>query len=364
MWSVSADWLASLGRSHGRYTRMEVWYGGVQVAEYTPQSGSVQVTARNRIRRTLTAVLPESAYPTSSTDPLAPYGARLRVYQGITGPNGELIGSEVPVFAGRIRSVQRQRFSGTTTVTAEDPFADVNDLQFESSYVPEAGSLIVPTIEGLIIEAWPTAQFVDLTGAMDPVPTGMMWDQDRGQAVDDLAAAIGAEVFFQPDDTTCVIRPVPMLGGTPVWALTEGQGGVLLRDTDSRDRGDVANRIVVHGEAPGQVPLQVTVTDDGATSLTRYGGPYGRVVRHYSNALITTTTQGRTAGIARLARSIGATRVRQLDTPPNAALEAGDLIAVTTTAGAEQHIADSFTLPFEVSAGMTTQTRSTGTSIS
>lgn len=364
MWPVTADWLAALGRSHGRYTRMEVWYDGEQVAEYQPQSGSVQVTARNRVRRTLSATLPESAWPVRPTDPLAPYGSQLRVYQGITGANGALIDDEVPVFAGRIKSVSRQRFAGQMTVNAEDRFAEVNDAQFETPFTPRSGVIAVTTIQQLVLGVVPDAIVLDQTGAADPVPQGIAWDTDRGQAIDDLAAAIGAEVVFLPDGVTCVIRPVPVLGGTPAWTLTEGAGGVLIRDTDSRDRTDVANRLIVHVEQAGQNQILVAVTDDDASSPTRYGGPYGKVVRHYRNPLITSAGQGQRAGAARLARVIGATRVRQLDHMPNPALEAGDLTAVQTAVGTEQHIADSFALPLAVTDGMTTQTRSTGTSVS
>lgn len=362
MWPVSADWLAALGHSHGRYTRMEVWYAGEQVAEYQPQSGSVQVTARNRIRRMLTAVLPESAYPTNLTDPLAPYGSQLRVYQGITGANGSLVGAEVPVFAGRVKTVQRQRLSGTMTVTAEDRFAEVNDLEFEVPYTGSGG--VVASIVSLVTDAVPGVMVVDKTGSPASVPAGMTWPQDRGQAIDDLAAAIGAEVYFTPDGATCVIRPVPTLGAAPVWTLTEGVGGTLIRDSDSRDRTDIANRLVVHVEQPGQTPILVYVTDTDGNSPTRYGGPYGKVIRHYSNPLISRPDQAYAAGVARLARVVGATRVRQLDHVPNPALEAGDPIAVQTAAGTGRHIADSFALPLAVADVMTTQTRSTGTSIS
>lgn len=363
MWSVTPAWLADLSKPHGRYTRMEAWYNGARVGPIPVESGSVAVTARNRVRRTLTAVVPEAYWPTATSSALAPYGAQLKVWQGITGANGQLIGSEVPIFAGRVETVDRVRRAGKVTVTALDPFGAVNDLMFEQPRAAAADS-VVRQIQALVGEAVPGSGVVDVTGSVALVPAGIMWDQDRGAAIDQLAGSLGAEVFFLPDGLTCLIRPIPQLGGTPVWSLVQGQNSTIVRDAQARSRTDVANRVVVHVEQPGQSPILQPVTDAGLQSPTRYGGPYGMVVRHYSNPLITTADQALTAGAARLARSIGITRSREVDVVPNPALEAGDLLSITTDEGVEQHIADSFTLPLSVADVMTISTRSTGTSTS
>jgi len=360
---VTAAWLAALGQPHGRYTRVEAWYGGVFATVVPAESGSVQVTARNRVRRQLSVVVPESFWPTGPADPLTVYGGQLKVFQGVTGVDGVLIGSEVPVFAGRVEQVgQRDRKTGRFPAAAVDPFADVNDAEFEAPRTVAANTSVVGAITALIAEVHPDAQFLDFTGTTAILPAGIMWTQDRGQAIDDLAASIGAEVFFRPDGVTCVIRPVPTLTGVPVWSLTQGQGGTLVRDVQSKSRSGVANRVVVHVEQPGATPILVTVTDDDPSSATHYGGPYGRVVRNWSNPLVRTSDQAQVAGLARLARSIGATRTRDVDTVPNPALEAGDLIQVVTDDGTALYIADAFPVPLDVTGGMTINTRSTGTS--
>jgi hypothetical protein len=343
---------------------MEAWFNGAKVATIPVESGSVQVTARNRIRRTLSVVVSEGYWPTTTSSVLAPYGAVLKVWQGITGANGQLIPPEIPVFAGRVETVDRVRRAGKVTITAMDPFAAVNDMMFEQPRPASTGAGVVLHIASLIGEAVPGSGVVDLTGSGAVVPAGILWDQDRGAAVDQLAGSIGAEVFFQPDGMMCILRPVPRLGGTPAWSLAQGFNSTVVRDAMTRSRTDVANRIVVHVEQPGQSPLLVTVTDAALQSPTRYGGPYGAVVRHYSNALIAGTNQALAAGDARLARTIGITRTREVDVVPNPALEAGDLLSITTDEGVEQHIADQFNVPLGVADVMTISTRSTGTSVS
>ena len=364
MWPVAANWLSALSVSHGRYTRMEAWFAGAKVATIPVESGSVSVTARNRVRRTLSAVVPEGYWPTGTSSALAPYGAQLKVFQGITGADGNLIGAEVPVFAGRVETVSRERRSGKVTVTASDPFADVNDAMFEQPRAPSPGIGIASTIIGLISEVRSDADVTDLTGSYAVIPPGVLWDTDRGAAIDQLAGSIGAEVFCLPDGVSWIIRPVPQLGGTSVWSLVQGQGSTVIKDVIGRSRIDVANRIIVHVEQPGQNPILTSATDTLLSSATRYGGPYGTVVRHYSNPLITSAGQGNAAGQARLARTIGITRSRNVDVVPNPALEAGDLMSITTDEGVEQHIADAFNVPLEVASVMTVNTRSTGTSVS
>ena len=364
MWPVSANWLAALAQSHARSTRAEVWYNGAFVTALPIESGAVQVTARNRIRRTLTAYVPEAYWPFTSSAALAPYGAQVKVWQSILGGNGQLIGSEIPVFTGRVEEDDRTRLAGKVYLIGLDPFADVNDAQFEQPRTVAAGIGVIGTIIGLITEVRSDARITDLTGSTAVIPAPMMWEFDRGQAIDDLAGSIGAEVFCQPDGVSWIIRPIPSIRGAAVWTLQDGQGGTMIRDTQKKSRTDVANRIIVHVEQPGQTPQTVTVSDDGPASVTRYGGPYGKVVRHYRNPLIGNVGQAGEAGQARLARSLGATRTRDLDTIPNPALEAGDVITVKTSEGTETHIADSFPVPLEVATVMTVTTRSTGTSTS
>lgn len=361
MWSgATPTWLAALGGPHGVYVHAEVWYAGVKVTDIPIGGGSVKVTARNRVRRTAEVNVPESWWPTDDTDAIAPYGAQLRIWRGIVGADATLVGGSAPqVFTGRIETVSRDVYSGTVGLKCSDPAVDINDAQFESPRVGTYGLLITTAIRQLIIEVWPAAVVVDLTDSAATIPAGIMWDTDRGKAVDDLAASIGAEVFCLPDGVTWYIRPVPTLSGTAGWTITDGQGGTLVSDSRSMSRIDVANRVIVHVERPGVAPLLVPVTDDSPTSTTRYGGPYGKVVRHWAMPVIGTVAQATTAGRARLARTIGITRTRDITCVPNPALEAGDLIGVDSVDGSGLHIADEFSLPLSIDGAMSIATRST-----
>ncbi|HTI26192.1 MAG TPA: DUF5047 domain-containing protein [Kutzneria sp.] len=360
MWAgATPDWLDALTRSHQLYTHVEVWFAGAKAADLDIQSGSVQVTARNRVRRTATFVVAEEMWPRSATDLLAPFGAEIRAWRGIRDAAGAMVGQPAPVFAGRVESVSRQRLSGAVEVVCSDRFAAINDFQFETPRTPDTRALLTSVIRQFVFEAGVPASFVDMTGRLWTVPASIMWQYDRGQAIDDLATALGAEVYITADGQQCVVRPIPTLDDPPVWTLrADTDDAVIVSDAQGRSRTDVANKIIVDVERAGDTPLLVTVVDVDPASPTRWGGPYGKVVRHLSNALVTDAAQAVVAGQARLSRVIGITRTREIQCVPNPALEAGDVIQVETSEGTEKHLVDAFTLPLDVGTPMQIQTRS------
>lgn len=346
MWSVTSRWVQALTQSHRVTRRVEVWRSGTYLGEVPVGGGSVTVRAGNRVRRTLTVTVPDAYWPGSDPSALlTPYGSELRVWRGIDyGTTSE----EVPVFRGRIDSVvDRDRYDGQVEVSCSDQMAIVNDARFE---YPRAldGFGVVDGITTLIQEAIPDAAVVDLTGSGVQIPYGTVWDRDRGQAIDDLARSIGAEVYADPVGVF-VIRAVPALTGAAVWSLTDGAGGTLVSDSRSVSRNGAFSVVVATVEgADGRVPLRAVVADTNPASPTYVGGPFGRVPRFYASSLVVDVDQAAVAARAILNRSLGLARTREVTCVPNAALEAGDVISISVAGTAETHIADELTLPLDV----------------
>jgi hypothetical protein len=344
MWPVSARFLPALARSHAITCRAEVWLGGQKLGTVPiGTDGQVAATARNRVRRTLTVSVPESYYPSNPTDLLAPYGAQLRIWRGVD--LGDTV-EEVPVFTGRIDTVDgRQRYKGSCQVSASDPGADLNDARFEQPRAAPAGWSTRSEIEALITEAIPGASVSTATVNDGVIPSGLLWDKDRGQAVDDLAQSIGVEVWAGPDGGWHITKPAT-LDQAAVWTLTDGTDGTIVSDARTTTRKGVYSVVVVVIERPdGSTPIQVAVEDLVSSSPTYVGGPFGRVPRFYHSPLVTNEAQARTAGAALLAQSVGLTRTRQITCVPNPALEIGDRIDITVGGVIEQHIIDEFSLP-------------------
>lgn len=372
MWTVGDEathqrFLAALTKTHGYDGRVESWYNGEKIGDVEFADGSVKVTARSRERRSLELTVAERLWPMLPTDSLSPYGVWLRAYVTVTASATRF--PEIPVFAGRLLGVERDRWSGSLKVTAADPMWQVNRQPFEELRSAPAGWSIVSTIFMLLTEVFPDATLEDQTGSVDAVPSGTAWDAragSRGAAIDELAASIGAEVFALPTAVwpggDFVIRPVPSLADSVVWVLPDGAQSIVAGDRMLQSGASVVNRWIVTGERTDGPLIRETVTDDDPTSPTRYGGPMGSLADFYSSPLFTSAAQARTAGLARLSRSVGIARSRAVQVVTCPALDAGDVLGIGVDGESpEYHIADDFTVPLQADpATMQIDTRSTG----
>lgn len=361
MWPVPAGFLQALGSSHRVISRIDAYQAGVFIGTVPFSAGTVDVTARNRVRRILNFTADVALYPTEHRDLLSPYATVLQAWRGIDLGTTQVL---LPVFNGRVEHVDnRDQFGGGIEIRARDLMGDVNDARFEQPRAAPTDARIIDAITMLLIEAVPAAT-VTVDAGVDTtslVPSGLMWDVDRGKAVDDLAQSIGAEVFAVPDGTGFRVRNVPTLLDAPSWTVNEGVNGTLVTAGRSVSRDGVYNVVVTVVErANGDAPLRFVAEDTNVGSATYVGGLFGRVPRFLRNPLVTNAEQGDAAGYALLARSIGATRTRTITCVPNPAAEAGDVITALVAGVTETHIADTFQLPLIAEgASMTVGTRST-----
>ncbi len=376
MWTVGGDpsthqrFLEALPLSGRTYTgRVEAWYDGQLRGEVEFESGSVQVSARNRERRALDdLVVAESLWPRTPQDLLTSYGGWLKAHVTITAGLTEF--RDIPVFAGRIRRPRRTRRSGRMMVSAVDPMWLVNRAHFETVRPLPAGAGIAAVILQLLREVFPEATLEDRIGAAATVPAALVWNAQpgsRGKAVDELAAAVGGEVFARPTAVwpagDFVLRPIPTLADPVAWFLpTRAETSVLENDELEQSADEVVNRWIVEVQRQDAPPLRVVVSDDDPLSPTRYGGPMGALPDFYSSPLITDETQGVTAGRAKLARTIGLARQRKLRVIANPALDGGDIMALSVDdEPLETLIADDFAIPLTADpAHMDITSRSTG----
>ncbi len=376
MWQVGdtathAAFLATLARGgHVYESYVDLWLEGSKVGQLSTGaeigSGTVRVTARNRERRSLEMAVKESLWPVGDTDLLAPYGVWATVRVRITA--GAAVFPDVPVFAGKVLSVTRDRWEGQVVVSAVDPMWQVNKEAIELPRPAPSGTRVVTGIQILIGEVFAGAAVADLTGDTSLIPAATLWNAgsgSRGRAIDDLAGSIGAEVFALPTVPSpggqFVIRRVPSLDDQIAWVLPDGDLSVVVADQLVKTGAGVVNRWVVTVERPDSPSLYVAVTDEDPLSVTRYAGPIGRLPDFASSPLITTEGQAINAGKAKLARSKGLARTRKVTVVANPAVEAGDVLFIGVDGEpAETHIVDGFELPLtHAQPAMTIDTRST-----
>jgi hypothetical protein len=237
--------------------------------------GSVTANLTHRVTRTGTFTVGEEWWPgNDASAPLTPYQTVAVVKAGIRYGDGseELF----PVIKGRVGDLTRDA-GGRVTARIDDLAADVVAWRFEAPRVSENVSVLTQ-IQRLISEVLPGTVLgaSDVTDAQTPP---LVWDEDRGKALDDLAESLGGR-WYTLGDGTFVVRRYQYDVGTPVQTFADGPRGLLLSGAPSLTRDGAANSVTVVVERfDGSTPFRVTARDTSPSSPTRWGGPFGNVTK-------------------------------------------------------------------------------------
>lgn len=343
MWPVSAAYLQALRGPHSVVSRVDAYRGGVRLAADLPVvDGTVTVDAGSQVGRTLDVTIGGAGWaPRTFDDVLAPFGTFLHVWSGVRFPSGSV--EWVPLGRFRVETPADAEGDPQVSVHGVDPSAVIADARFLSPRAGATGARIVDQIAGLVQEVHTCT--TSLFGYSNLVGK-VVWDSDRWGAVQDMASALGAEVFFSPDGTL-VVRPEPTLLGAFVWTVDAGVSGVMVSAEKQMSREGVYNAVVARGEQAADVaPVQAVVYDLDPASPTYWLGPFGQKPRFYASPMITTTAQATSAAGAIFARLKGVSRTLDLGSVPNPALERGDVIDVAfPDRRHEKHLVETLTIP-------------------
>lgn len=355
MLTASALYRQALPNSVRRVTRVEVFHDGVRVADWLPfVVGSVSAALTSRVTRTLTLQVEPSLYPDDPSDLLSPTVAVLRVSTGIGYPDGSY--EIFPVFTGRVWEA-RQEADGGVVVEGQDLAADVIGFQFEQPEPSQTGSAVVTEIQRLIREALPSAVFGVSDVSTATVPA-LVWDQDRGKALDDLAQAVQGR-WYALGDGSFVVRQYPYSVGVPVLTLKDRSGGTVMTATRSRSRDGVANSVTVVSERmDGTEPVRVTARDTAPGSPTLFGESYGFVSKTIKVQTPLTTTQAQQLAITQLTASVALNEQWSVSCVADSTIEPGDTLALEYRDAASVQVVDSLTYPLGTDGPMQISTRS------
>lgn len=325
--------------------------------------GDVQVDATSRIRRVLRLTVPDPTWmPATADDVLSPYSAKLRVRQGVAYPDGTT--EMVPVGVFRVQSVDGDEELGPLEVIGHSLESVVIDDRFESPR-QASGASCVALIQTLITESNPDATFI-VTATSDQAVPNTIWDEDRWGAVEELATVIGAEVYCNPDGVYVIADVVDPATANPSVYISAGEDGSLKSVARGFSREGVYNSVVVEGQAldPAADPPRAVVRDTDAASPTRWGGPFGKVVRFWRSPLANTVAACEKAARTILLRSLGLARTVTVESLPRPDIDAGQAVRIVTDPvnkpNGEVHVLESFPLRLQVGGrGWVAQTRST-----
>lgn len=356
-----------LATAHRHYAVLEVWSGGatprmLEVLEpgddggLTFFSASLRATLTSRVSRTLDFQVKEDLYPVDPTDLLAPFGNEIRAYLGVRLGDGSTAYSW-QVFRGKIQTIT-QNSDGMCMVRCADRGAEVVENAFVTPQNSQPTNTVFDEFVRLVSDAVPDPSFGTSDFFSAPVQP-LTWQYDRGQALDEMANAVGA--FWYPlANGDFVMRRYPWtVAAAPVVVLTDQDGGTVNGWAVTRSRSNIYNQVTVTGERlNGDEPVFATVSDDEPSSPTFVGGNFG--VRSLLDRLHTPSTQGAalSAANALLSDSIAPVESWSLEVVPDAAQELGDVVQVQVNGRNVTQVVSAFTLPLDLSGNMTIETRS------
>jgi hypothetical protein len=347
MYPVSGRFLAALAHSHRVVTQVQIFRTDGQVVDLPHTGGSVAVDRGQTIRRTCTVTSADvSLIPTTPADELAVYGARLRISRGIDFGDGAT--ELVPLGVFRLDAVGGDPLTGPVTLTGQALECIVADDRFTTPY--RATGTVAGAITALIRRSIPDAEIVSLVA--DTAIGPRVWDveADPWAAVQEIAAAAGAECYSNADGTFIVTELPDVLTTNPVWTVAAGEGGVYIKGTRSMSSSGVHNGVMARGEntESGAAAVTYLAVDDDPGSPTYWDGPYGRRPMFYGSPTLTTTAAATAAARLKLRSAKAPNAAGDFSAMPNPALEPGDVLRVVHPDGLKElHQVQSITVPLE-----------------
>lgn len=339
---VSDRFLDALTGSHNMAVRLRAVPAGqtgtnpVDGIELLIISGDVQLESSAGVRATIecevAAVDPdtgEDLWPAAASDALTPYGGyELFAERGVAFGGGSIEYVSLGYF--RIDNVEQPDApNGPIRITGSDRMSMIIDATLTDPKQYAATDTYVGVVSDLVLDAYADAEidWDDLGIGGDAIGRSVVVESDRYAFLRELVTSVGKVAYFDHRGRLTIKSPPdPTM---PLWTVARGAYGVLVSVSRSLSREGVYNGVIATGEAfDTETPARGLATDDGVSSPTRWGGPFGKVPREFSSPLLTTDAQAKLAAATVLQRSLGLPYNVDFTAIPNPALEPDDPIAV------------------------------------
>jgi len=359
MWSLPAplrDMI--LGGAYEISTTVAVMRGGELVAANIPVSSCpVTATITTSDGRGATLVTSRDVTDMGLLDPLSD---SVIISSGIRG----LV--SVPLFTGRV-DAHAETETGEVAVALLSKRQEIARDSFETPFAVRPGATFIDEVTRIIHDFDSTiavdASQIPVTHAhtfTDMVPTGLAWETDRAQALNDLTDAI--HVLWLPDRTGGIALQTHHFVHThdpvPVLTIRDGVDGVIVKMNQVKSRQDVFNAITLVVErTDNTLPIRVTQRDSDPGSPTLWGGPFGK-----QNRVIKINTPINASDASELAEhildaSLALTRTWRIEIPPNPLIDPGDVVAVWYRGEPTLQLVESISYPNRARASTVLATR-------
>lgn len=349
MYTVSARFLQALNYSHTPIFKVDLFRTDGSVEPLEILGGSVTVDRGQAIRRTCTINLADvTLIPRTAADKLSVYGAQLRVSRGIDYGDGTT--ELVPLGVFRLDDNDGDVDVGPVTLAGKSLECVIQDDKFTTPY--RASGTAVGAVTALIQRSIPSAAVINLAADAAIGPRTFDVQGDPWAAVVECAAAIGAEVYCDPDGVFIITTLPDLLAVPPVWTIAAGEGGAYVSAKRGMHAAGIFNGVLASGEntETNAPPVSALVVDTDPTSPTYWSGPFGHRPTFYSSATLTTTGACTAAATVKLRAAVAPNASADISSLPNPALAPGDVVRVVYPDGTKElHQLQSFSVPLEYS---------------
>ncbi|HKS46357.1 MAG TPA: DUF5047 domain-containing protein [Amycolatopsis sp.] len=325
---------------------------GAPLNEITILGGDVKLDATADIQGTLDLTT-SAAWPDTAAGLITPFGNEIFVERGIAYGDGTIEWVSLGYY--RIYTPEQDTVpGGPIHIVGRDRMSGIIDARPLAPKQYASGTSVQAVFQDLVLEVYPTATLVfDFDAAGTAVSSSHVLEDDRHKFLKDLADSLG-KVMYWDYTGAFQVRTAPTTV-VPVWAITHGRGGVLVRMSRSLTREGAYNAVVATGEPVGEAPpVRAVSLDLNPNSPTYWYGQFGKVPKFYSSSFLTTTDQCQAAADAMLARQLGVPYTLSLGAVPNCALEVRDPITVSYSdaTAPETHVVETLTVPLVVTTPM------------
>lgn len=298
-------------------------------------SGSVTLDATADVRGTADLTVSEAWATQNTTNDLVPYGTEIAINRGIVFGNGVV--QRVPLGIYQLTDVEQSDApKGSIRLTLSDRMSAVIRSRLPmpiyfavgTSYNTIFNRLVNDATDGALPGSTIAWDDTSGTGSGKTLLAGLVCEQDRFGFLNNLITGLG-KIWYWDYRGILVIKSLPS-AVTPIWNADAGVNGVLVSAARGLTRQNVYNAIVVTGEGLNAsiVPPVQTAYDLDPTSVTMWGGPFGKVPDFYSDPSVTDNTSALASANLQLAKAKGLPYNVDFTQIPNPALEPYDPVAI------------------------------------
>lgn len=353
VWSVPAAVRRAFMGTHTMTVRCSVTRGQQSLGDIKIVGGSINATYNTQGGRDGSITVPRTVIEQGLLNPLSD---QVSIYTGIEGF------VEVPVFTGRVDTPDDDGVSALVEVQLLSRAGEAIRAAFESPWAAQDNAQARDEMVRILKD-------VDLTWGVDisrantnTIGRGLVWEDDRGQALDQLAR--GASLIWMPDRTGGfeIFTNPYVSGASPAAAdlitFRDGADGTVVNVQAAKSREGIYNSVTVVAEKYGnQAPIRVTVRDIGVNSPTRWGGVFGKQNLVLKSQIPIDLAQATLLATRVLQQSLALQRTWTIDMPHFPLLDPGDVFSLWYQDEVTAQVVQDVSYPLDASENTTISSR-------